>query len=261
MAPGAVILPGASDEPRFRHRPAPGQPGSQGELLQRPLRLQDDAATGRPTSASSTTRARTTSRRASRAGGCTSRPTRRTRCSTCRGCSAAARSTSSRSATTRRRAPSAAVAPGRLRRHSDLNLSGIGGQQRHRRPVGAASGLAIPGGLVRVNSAGNGRGAPYDPYSLTFADSLSRLAGNHFMKFGGDVRLIRMTTDQLGGTTYTLRNLTAFLANTPTTIQYLRRSERAEPVQQRRDGRRSTSSRSTTSPSPRTNGGCGPTSR
>ena len=91
--------------------------------------------------------------------------------------------------------------------------TGIAGQ-------GASSGLTIPGGLVRVNSAGNGRGAPYDPYSLTFADSVSRLAGNHFMKFGADVRMIRMTTDQLGGTTYSFANLNAFLANTPTTIQY-----------------------------------------
>ena len=101
----------------------------------------------------------------------------------------------------------------------NLNLSGsvantgIAGQ-------GATSGLTIPGGLVRVNSAGNGRGAPYDPYSLTFADTMSRLSGNHFMKFGGDVRVIRMTTDQLGGTTYSFANLAAFLANTPSTIQY-----------------------------------------
>ena len=91
--------------------------------------------------------------------------------------------------------------------------SGIAGQ-------GATSGLTIPGGLVRVNSAGNGRGAPYDPYSLSFSDSLSRMAGNHFMKFGADVRMIRMTTDQLGGTTYSYANLASFLTNTPSTIQY-----------------------------------------
>src|SRR5258705_11191644 len=78
----------------------------------------------------------------------------------------------------------------------NLNLSGsvantgIAGQ-------GATSGVTIPGGLVRVNSAGNGRGAPYDPYSLTFADSMSRMSGKHFLKFGGDVRVIRRTTDQL----------------------------------------------------------------
>ena len=90
---------------------------------------------------------------------------------------------------------------------------GIAGQ-------GASSGATIPGGLVRVNSAGNGRGAPYDPYSLTFADTVSRASGNHFMKFGTDGRVIRMTTDQLGGTTYTYANVTALMANTPSSIQY-----------------------------------------
>ena len=110
----------------------------------------------------------------------------------------------------------------------NLNLSGsvantgIAGQ-------GATSGLTIPGGLVRVNSAGNGRGAPYDPYSLTFADSMSKVTGNHFMKFGADVRMIRMTTDQLGGTTYSFANLAAFLANTPTTIQYFGDLSEASP--------------------------------
>ncbi len=100
-----------------------------------------------------------------------------------------------------------------------LNLSGsvantgIAGQ-------GSTSGLAIPGGLVRVNSAGNGRSAPYDPYSLTFADTLNMVRGNHFMKAGADMRLIRMATDQQGGITYSFANLEAFLANTPATIQY-----------------------------------------
>ena len=100
-----------------------------------------------------------------------------------------------------------------------LNLSGsvantgIAGQ-------GASSGLAIPGGLVRVNSAGNGRSAPYDPYSLTFADTVNVVKGTHFLKAGGDVRMIRMATDQQGGITYSFANLDAFLANTPTTIQY-----------------------------------------
>jgi len=91
--------------------------------------------------------------------------------------------------------------------------AGIAGQ-------GASNSFAAPGGLVRVNSAGNGRGAPYDPYSLTFADTYSKISGGHFMKMGVDVRAIRMSTDQLGGITYTYPNLTAFLANTPTSIQY-----------------------------------------
>ena len=86
---------------------------------------------------------------------------------------------------------------------------------------GAASGIVNPGGLVRANSAQNGRAEPYDPYSLSFMDSLSSVHGNHLVKIGGEVRAIRLTTDRLGGTTYTFQNVTAFLANQPSSIQYL----------------------------------------
>lgn len=101
-----------------------------------------------------------------------------------------------------------------------LNISGsvantgIAGQ-------GTSSGIAIPGGLVRANSATNGRGQPYTPYSLGFIDSLNWIRGKHNFKFGGEVRLVRLYTDRLGGTTYTFSNLNAFLANTPTSVQYL----------------------------------------
>jgi hypothetical protein len=91
--------------------------------------------------------------------------------------------------------------------------TGIAGQ-------GSSTGLAVPGGLVRVNSAGNGQAAPYDPFSLTFSDSVSRVAGNHYLKVGGEARLIRMSTDQLGGITYTYANINSFMANTPTQVQY-----------------------------------------
>jgi hypothetical protein len=101
-----------------------------------------------------------------------------------------------------------------------LNISGsvantgIAGQ-------GTSSGISIPGGLVRANSATNGRGQPYTPYSLGFIDSLNWIKGEHNFKFGGEVRLIRLFTDRLGGTTYTFSNLAAFLANTPASVQYL----------------------------------------
>ena len=91
--------------------------------------------------------------------------------------------------------------------------SGIAGQS-------GSTGLASPGQLVRVNSAGNGVSAPYDPYSLSFADSLSKVAGTHFLKFGGDVRIIRMSTDQQGGITYTYSNLASFLTNTLQQVQF-----------------------------------------
>ncbi|MGH9947639.1 MAG: carboxypeptidase regulatory-like domain-containing protein, partial [Pyrinomonadaceae bacterium] len=101
-----------------------------------------------------------------------------------------------------------------------LNISGsvantgIAGQ-------GTSSGISIPGGLVRANSATNGRGQPYTPYSLGFIDSLSVIKGNHSAKFGGELRLVRLYTDRLGGTTYTFSNLAAFLGNAPTSVQYL----------------------------------------
>lgn len=101
-----------------------------------------------------------------------------------------------------------------------LNISGsvantgIAGQ-------GTSSGISIPGGLVRANSATNGRGQPYTPYSIGFIDSLAWTRGNHNVKFGGEVRLIRMYTDRLGGTTYTFSNLAAFLGNSPASVQYL----------------------------------------
>jgi hypothetical protein len=86
-----------------------------------------------------------------------------------------------------------------------ITLSGIAGQG------GSSAGLAIPGGLVRANSATNGRGSPYTPYSLSFIDNLSWTTGIHSLKFGTEVRLIRMYTDRLGGTTYSFSNLTNLL--------------------------------------------------
>ena len=91
--------------------------------------------------------------------------------------------------------------------------SGIAGQ-------GTSTGLAIPGGLVRANSSTNGRGQPYDPYTVSFVDSLTTTRGNHYMKFGGEFRAIRMETDRLGGVTYSYSNLAAFLANTASNIDY-----------------------------------------
>ena len=101
-----------------------------------------------------------------------------------------------------------------------LNLSGsvantgIAGQ-------GSSSGIVVPGGLVRANSATNGRGQPYDPYTVSVIDSLSFMRGSHFVKAGGEMRAIRMMTDRLGGITYSFANLGAFLNNTASTVQYL----------------------------------------
>jgi len=86
---------------------------------------------------------------------------------------------------------------------------------------GTSAGTATPGGLVRANSATNGRGQPYTPYSLSFVDSVNWTRGEHNAKLGGEIRMIRLYTDRLGGTTYTYSNLNSFLTNTAQSIQFL----------------------------------------
>jgi hypothetical protein len=86
---------------------------------------------------------------------------------------------------------------------------------------GTSAGTATPGGLVRANSATNGRGQPYTPYSLSFIDNLNWTRGPHSFRFGGEVRAIRLYTDRLGGTTYTYANLQSFLAGTLQSVQYV----------------------------------------
>jgi hypothetical protein len=86
---------------------------------------------------------------------------------------------------------------------------------------GANAGIAVPGGLVRANSAQNGRGQPYTPYSLSFVDNLNWYHGKHGFKLGGEVRAIRLYTDRLGGITYTWSSVANFLSNNLQTTQYL----------------------------------------
>lgn len=86
---------------------------------------------------------------------------------------------------------------------------------------GQSAGISVPGGLVRANSATNGRGQPYSPYSLAFIDNFTWSTGNHTAKFGGEVRLVRMKTDRLGGTTYTFSNFNSFLNGSLQATQYV----------------------------------------
>lgn len=92
-------------------------------------------------------------------------------------------------------------------------LGGIAGQ------TGTAA-VAQPGGLIRLSSSFNGRGAPYTNTSYSFIDNLSWLVGNHSLKFGVEIRPITLYNDQLGGTTYTYADINAFLKNTPSQIAF-----------------------------------------
>ncbi len=86
---------------------------------------------------------------------------------------------------------------------------------------GSNAGVATPGGLIRANSAQNGRGQPYTPYSLSFVDNVNWTKGTHSFKFGGELRQIRLYTDRQGGVTYTFASINNFLANAVQSAQYL----------------------------------------
>ena len=73
-----------------------------------------------------------------------------------------------------------------------LNTQRQRGQHRHRRPGCHRPASPIPGGLVRQNSATNGRGAPYDPYSLSFIDTLTQLAARTRSSSAASSGMIRM---------------------------------------------------------------------
>jgi hypothetical protein len=92
-------------------------------------------------------------------------------------------------------------------------LAGIAGQSGN-------AGIAVPTGLIRLSSAFNGRGAPYTNYTLSFIDNFSVVHGDHNMKFGVEIRPVRLYNDQQGGTTYSFPNITAFLNNAPSSVAF-----------------------------------------
>ena len=47
------------------------------------------------------------------------------------------------------------------------------------------------------------------------------MRGGHYLKGGGEIRAIRMETDRLGGITYSFANVSAFMNNTASTVQFL----------------------------------------
>jgi hypothetical protein len=92
-------------------------------------------------------------------------------------------------------------------------IAGIAGQSGN-------AGIALPSGLIRLSSAFNGRGAPYTNHTLSFIDNISIIRGRHNMKFGVEIRPVRLYNDQLGGTTYSYSNVGAFLSNSPSSIAF-----------------------------------------
>lgn len=93
-------------------------------------------------------------------------------------------------------------------------LAGISSQ-------GAGTGFSTAGGLVRSNSATNGRGQPYTNTSTALIDNFSWIQNNHNIKIGGELRWIRLYTDRLGGTTYSFSNVEDLINNRPLQVQFL----------------------------------------
>ncbi len=110
-------------------------------------------------------------------------------------------------------------------------IPGVGGQ-------GASAGASSLGNLIRSNSTQNGRSQPYTTYTLSYIDSLNVTHQNHSMKFGFELRPIRIYTDRLGGTTYTFSNIAGLLANTPTGIQVLGDTSAPDPFNNGATGNR-----------------------
>ena len=63
---------------------------------------------------------------------------------------------------------------------------------------------------------------------------MSSVNGNHLAKVGGDLRLVRMETDQQGGTTYSFQSVNDSWRTADNRLN-IRRPQRAERVQQRRE--------------------------
>ncbi len=96
----------------------------------------------------------------------------------------------------------------------NVAIPGIGGQ-------GSSASAARIGNLIRSNSTQNGRGQPYTNYSLSFIDNVSIIRNSHALKFGVEIRPLRIYTDRQGGTTYTFSNLDDLLENRPSNVQFL----------------------------------------
>jgi hypothetical protein len=110
-------------------------------------------------------------------------------------------------------------------------IPGIGGQ-------GASAGASTLGNLVRGNSSQNGRGQPYTNYTLSFIDNLSVIKEQHALKFGFELRPVRLYTDRQGGTTYTYPSVAALIANTPSQIQVLGDTSAPDPFNNGATGNR-----------------------
>ncbi len=86
----------------------------------------------------------------------------------------------------------------------EINQTGIVGQPL---PLSVATSGGLLGGDFK------GRYLTVKPWQFSFVDQMELTRGKHIVTFGGEIRLLRTSLDQLFGTTYNFSNLTDFLAN------------------------------------------------
>ncbi|MFL6257738.1 MAG: TonB-dependent receptor domain-containing protein [Pyrinomonadaceae bacterium] len=79
-------------------------------------------------------------------------------------------------------------------------------------------GVAAPGGLL-VGADFAGRRLRFTPESFSFVEHLNRSTPKHNSSFGGEVRIVRATIDQLFGTTYSYGSLADLLADRASVTQ------------------------------------------
>ena len=100
-----------------------------------------------------------------------------------------------------------------------MRVQGISGPSPNANLSGARisiAGLTNVGSLISLSSSFNGVGAPYTAQEYSFIDNFSRIAGNHNLKFGVEIRPRSLYNDQIGGTTYTYNSVGAFTGTSPT---------------------------------------------
>ena len=181
---------GHVDQPRLRHRAAAGaRRTSRENAVQRPRRLQLNdnwssyVRVFHDQGTSDAARRRQRPRRPHR------RRIRPTRCSTCR---ASCRIGTDQRVQVRLQRGADAHRSARRRRSTASTSAAshqperLGRQHRHRRPGRQRRASRCPAAWFAPTARRTAAAQPYDPYSLTFADSLSSCRGNHFLKVGGE---------------------------------------------------------------------------
>lgn len=113
---------------------------------------------------------------------------------------------------------------GRLPEAAPATLSGaafaVGGEvtQTGINGLGSSVPFATPGAMLAGSDFG-GVSLRFTPTTYTFLDQLVWQGGSHTVSFGGEMRLVRASLDQIHGLTYGFDSAADLLANRPASVQ------------------------------------------